>query len=256
MKKIILVSSILMCLAFSASTFAQKGKPAPGCGPDVNVNVSIDSYAIAPDVPGLLYTGAIFQVGNCSQDFTMNLNGTSRFINVNLGGTPYTSKFFNFDRVASVPVTPSVLADSAAFLSSQFCTAAPQPLGGFNVGQNTDGTYRDNYAGCGVDESGMGYVRRNVGFGLVASKNTQLGFRFQYSPIDGGINAANVNGTAYVRVYHPNPNNWVIIPDNESNQTLSTPATIDPIGVRLLNGVANGTFIAPFRISVVRVNPI
>jgi hypothetical protein len=155
--------------------------------------------------------------------------------------------------VASVPVTPTNSGDSTAFLSSQFCTAAPEPLGGFNVGRNPDGTYRDNYAGCGIDENGWAFVRRNVGFGLVSSGNNQMGFRFQYSPVDGGINAANVSGTAFIRVYHPSANSWTLVPDNESNLTLGTSDTIPPIGVRLLNGAANGNFVVPFRIIVERL---
>jgi hypothetical protein len=255
----ILMSGMLICFAFTLCMFAQKGKPTAGCGADVRVQVLVESFAIAPDMLNTWYVNgqenvaAIFQVGNCSHDFTMNLNTSNRFFKVNLDSV-YTGKFFNFDRVNSVPITPADPISNDAFLASQFCTAAPQPLGGFNVGLNPDGTYRDNYAGCGVDENGQAFVRRNVGMQLVPpGKRDQLGFRFQYSPIDGGVNAATTDGTAFIRVYHPTPNSWILIPDNESNRTLSTSETIGPIGVRLLNGTDSGRFAAPFRIVVERL---
>jgi hypothetical protein len=258
----ILMSGMLICFAFTLCIFAQKGKPqpAPACGSDVRVQVLVEPFAIAPDIINKYYVNgqenvtAIFQVGNCSHDFTMNLNASNRFLTVNLASTIYTAKFFNFDRVHSVPITPTDEISSQAFLSSQFCTAIPQPLDGFNVGLNPDGTYKDNYGGCGYDENGQAYVRRNVGIQLVPpSKRDQLGFRFQYSPVDGGVNAATTDGTAFVRVYHPDPNNWILVPDNESNRTLSTSETIPPIGVRLLNGADSGRFEAPFRIRVQRL---
>ena len=216
MKKVyIFAITIAICAIFSITAFAQK---TASCGPDVtNLSMTVDpGYAITSDGNTAPYaTGktngdtitAMFQVDNCSQDFTLNLNFSKRFMNVNFpsGGGSYRAKFYNFDRVASVPVT----AGGTAFLESVFCTAAPDPQGGFIVGKNADGTYRDNYAGCGVDSSGNAYVRRNVGINL--GGNFRL--RYQFSPIDSPGGNLIVAGSSYIRVYHPDANTWVLTPD-------------------------------------------
>ncbi|MEO7674311.1 MAG: hypothetical protein ABIU09_09580 [Pyrinomonadaceae bacterium] len=139
-------------------------------------------------------TEVMFQVCNGSKDFTMNLNTSSRTMKVLLPGGTANSTFFNFDRVASIPVTEN--SDRFA----DFC-------GGRDAFQsillNTPNTSTaDNYAGCGFDAGGY-YVRRNVGFQLTSGRS----LRFQNSPYDGGTLAA---GTSYIKVYHPTVSGWTL----------------------------------------------
>ena len=218
----LIATAIAICAIFSLNAFAQN---TPSCGFDVtNLSLTVDNSsgnAITSDGNTAAYaTGktkgdtitAMFQVDNCSQDFTLNLNFSKRFMNVIFpsGGGSYQAKFYNFDRVASVPITPTDFDASTNFVNnSQFCTASPEPLGGFVVGMNPDGTYRDNYAGCAVDSSGKAYVKRNVGINL--GGNFRL--RYQFSPIDSPGGNLIVAGSSYIRVYHPDANTWVLTPD-------------------------------------------
>lgn len=222
MKKVnLFATTIAICAILSITAFAQK---RTSCGPDItNLSMTVDNsagYAITSDGNTAPYaTGktkgdtitAMFQVDNCSQDFTLNLNFSKRFMNVsfpNLGGN-YQAKFYNFDRVASVPITTSV-----GFLTSPFCKngADPSP-NGFVVTKNLDdGTYQDNYAGCAEDSSGNAYVRRNVGINL--GGNFRL--RYQFSPIDSPGGNDLVAGSSYIRVYHPDAKTWFLTPEDPS----------------------------------------
>ncbi len=256
MKKITLATAIAICAIFSPNAFAQK---TPPCGPDItNLSLTVDNSsgnAFTSDGNTASYaTGttkgdtitAMFQIANCSQDFTLNLISSNRFMNVNFpsGGGSFHAKFYNFDRVASVPITPTEFAASTDFVNiSQFCTASPQPLGGFVVGKNSDGSYRDNYAGCAVDSNGQAYVRRSVGVDL----GSNFRIRYQYSPIDSSGGGPQTAGTSYIRVYHPDANTWVLTPDIAASS----------MGVKLeyVNKVffSWGNYIMPFRFTLKKV---
>jgi hypothetical protein len=198
----------------------------------------------------------------------MNLGSSKRTMRVYMTGYPNldTASFFNFDRVASVPITPVNTADDidAADVwvaTSQFCTATPQPISGAVVGKNPDGTYRDNYAGCAVDADGRAFVRRTVGIQLV--DNYRL--RFQNSPIDGVSTAA--DGTAYIRVYHyaADPANnllerWELVPDDDvyNNDTETWNIDYGELGALLLSSNRGGLVrvdsqFVPFKITVERL---
>jgi hypothetical protein len=231
-KKLMFFSALLMCLAFSLSIVAQKGnKPPSGCGADVPLTLNINNgYAIASEalntnfyVNGGTKRDQIkvgFQVSNCSYDFIVQLNNSTRYMNVsiNMPGQPtaiYRAKFANFDRIASVPVTTDPNAMNG------YCTSSQS----------------DNYAGCGQDQDGTPYVRRSVGFDLGDGIHN---LRFQFSPIDNPNGNPNVTGTSFIKVYHPDPNTWVLIP--EGTQT----------GVFLTNGTPTALVYAPFRFVVTR----
>jgi len=136
-----------------------------------------------------------FQVGNCTYDLLLNLSGSKRYFTWkfpagSVVGTSANTGGFNIDRVGNVPVTDG----GPAFLN--WCSTAT-----------------DNYGGCGVDGAGGFFVRRAFGSAIFpGGGNTSYGVRFNYSPLDGGIMAITV-GTAYVRIYHPDANTWIIIPD-------------------------------------------
>jgi hypothetical protein len=225
-KSLIFFAGIFLCFAFSAKVSAQKGKPAPGCGSDFPVAVTVnDGFSITSDGKGSYINGgkgkeqvsAVFQIGNCSYDFVVNLNNSSRFLNINIPGAGiFQSKFFNFDRIGSVPVTTDANAMNA------YCSMSyPQ---------------NDNYAGCGSDAAGA-YVRRNVGFNI----GSNLGFRYQNSPIDGALDPLLVAGTSYIKVYRPDPNTWQLAPEEPA------------YGVILDNGSPNGIYSVPFWFTVKRL---
>jgi hypothetical protein len=215
-KKLIILASFALCILFSNSVLAQK------CTLDDYsiVNTIADSYTGADGITTFPYSirsdGAgpystikgnmdvMFQVCNSTHDFTMNLNMSKRVMKVTLSdGRLFDATFFNFDRVASVPVTDP---NSAKFKA--FC------------GVNADGSIKlytknssnDNYAGCGFDGSGY-YVRRVVGFQL----GNGYSLRFQNSPIDSrGTLAA---GTNYIKVYHPTSKIWTLSPEETQAST-------------------------------------
>lgn len=156
---------------------------------------------------GSVNIAVMFQICDGSKDFTMNLNSSARSLKQLLAGGTADSKYANFDRVASVPVT----VDSSGFAA--FCG-----------GRNGDGsiimdtpntTTADNYAGCGQDSNGFFFVRRNVVFTLTAGHSLRL----QDSPYDGGNLGT---GTSYVKVYHPTSSTWTLTVED-------TPAAFNPI---------------------------
>ena len=186
------------------------------CGTDVtNLSISIykytdatntTTYNLQPDLtnangsPMPYVSGKVkgqnidgrFQISNCTYDLTLNLNFSNRYFTWKFPagsviGSSANSAGFNIDRVGNVPITdggPNNL---------NWCSSAT-----------------DNYGGCGVDGNGY-FVRRSFGSAIDLSGGRTYGVRFNYSPID------NVNpmaaGTAYVKVYHPDANTWIIIPD-------------------------------------------
>jgi len=256
----LLLVTMAICTILSATVSAQK-KTSTSCGSDVkNLSLSVESSSlgITADIDAPYATKktrgdqieAMFQINNCSQDFTLNLNFSPRFMYVDFpeGGGSYHAKFFNFDRVASVPITPTNLTDSQKFLDTHFCKNGWKQIDGFIVEKNPDGTYRDNYAGCAIDASGKAYVRRIVGIGLddpYSSADYRL--RFQASPIDGGSQGPLVTGTSYIKVYHPDASTWYLLPEFETNPTTGIS---DSIGAKLEyidQFYLRGTYSMPFR---------
>ncbi len=80
--------------------------------------------------------------------------------------------------------------------------------------KNTDGSYQDNYAGCGVDDSGNAYVLRagSVGFGGEA----RLGFNVSAidRPLECPVDSIDYKCVAsHLRAYHPSLTQWVIRAD-------------------------------------------
>lgn len=268
MKKFSLfIASFALCTLVTINASAQKKPSTSGCGTDVrNLSLTVEAgaYNIQADKAEAYATKkvkgdqieAMFQIGNCSQDFTLNLISSPRFMYVNFpnGGGSYQAKFYNFDRVASVPITPTTLDASNAFVNgSQFCTATPQLMSGFVVGKNADGTYKDNYGGCAVDAEGKAYVKRNVGISLDDVTNDDYRLRFQYSPLDGTGNGENVTGTSFIKVYHPDANTWILMPETQINPTTGL---AESIGVKMqyVNGlIPRGTYDMPFRFVLKKV---
>lgn len=204
------LGTVLLCLGLSLSAFAQK---RTSCGTDVtNLSVSIYKYTDAtntatynlhpdqtnsdgspvPYVSGKSKGGTIdgmFQINNCTYDFTLNLNFSNRFMTYKFPdgstlGTSVNFTFFNMDRVADVPITDG----GSAFLN--WCNTAT-----------------DNYAGCGVDTNGY-FVRRAYG-STIGSQH----LRFNYDPLDGKTFEPLSAGTAYVKVYHTDASTWTMMPD-------------------------------------------
>ncbi|MFN2530744.1 MAG: hypothetical protein ABR555_05570 [Pyrinomonadaceae bacterium] len=145
-----------------------------------------------------------FEIGNCSYDLTLGLSSryfTWKFpagsVAASLVGSSVNSSGFNIDRVGSVPVTDG----GANFLT--WCNG---------------GSGSDNYGGCGVDGDGY-FARRAMGSAFL---NYSYGNRYNYSTIDNIETVA--AGTAYVKIYHPNVNTWIIMPD----QVQPPPGVTDP----------------------------
>jgi len=226
-KKLLFLASFALCILFSNNAFAQHNVCTAD---DYSLVATVDDgFSIKSDGGGSYKTAkskrenveVMFQ--NCSfKDFTMNLNFSARHLKVLLPTKPVNAptnelqaKFYNFDRVSSVPVTQDYMGKDA--LGNPTLINVFNNLAAF-CGKNLDGSIKlktpntataDNYAGCGQDIDGMYYVRRNVGSGL----NYNYNLRFQNSNLDGtGTLAA---GTSYIRVYHPDPFTWTLMPVEE-----------------------------------------
>ena len=218
----ITVAGLAFLLGASADASAQRIKTT--CGPDVALNVTVSGTRAAPGGYALVSDGlgpyqnvlrgqvtAIFQVDNCTHDFTLNLNQSNRTLWALLPGGDIGSHFFNFDRVHSVPVTTD-----AAFLVSQFCTGGVLYGSDGKIAKNSDGAYQDNYAGCGTDDVGANFVRRAAGVSLDGDERLS----FQISPIDHPAKACAVDptnpgcGASFIRVYHPDATTWVLRPES------------------------------------------
>ena len=196
--------------------FAVTPKGQTSCGTDItNLSISVfkftdatnsTTYNMQPDqthadgspVPyvsgkskGQSIDGKI-QIENCSYDLTLNLSFSKRYFTWvfpggSVVGNTFSATGFNIDRVGTVPITDG----GSNFLD--WCSTAT-----------------DNYAGCGVDGSGY-FVRRSFGSGMQLSGNQSYGHRFNYSPLDN-INPT-AAGTAFVKIYHPDGNTWIVTPD-------------------------------------------
>ena len=220
-----LISVVSVAFAFGLATdaLAQKNKTTT-CGTDVPLNVVVSGTQGAPGGYGLVSDGlgtyryatrgtkieAIFQVSNCTHDFTLNLYQTNRNLWALLSDGDIAAKFFNFDRVHSVPVTTD-----PGFLTSQFCTGGVVYGADGKIAKNSEGAYQDNYAGCGVDEYGAAFVRRAGGVSLEGDERLS----FQVSGIDQpllGCAADPSNpacGVDFIRVYHPDATTWILRSD-------------------------------------------
>lgn len=238
MKKLVYLFAICIVTTIAVQSASAQGKGKPGGGGTTNPcpadirDLSVqfrdaDSDKYRSD-NGLEYKTLkskgenieiMFQRANCTYDLTMNLHFSKRTAKITALETTYDSEFFNFDRVASVPVTQTT---NTAF--KDFCANG--------VVQNPDGTYKyDNYAGCGVDENGS-YVRRAVGI----NAGTDHSFRFQNTGINpsGSLGA----GTSYIKVYHPNAQTWILSPEEPS------------LGALISNSAVVGYDNVPFAITV------
>ena len=126
-------------------------------------------------------------------------------------------------------------------------------VNGFVVTKNADGSYRDNYAGCGTDGSGN-FVRRTVGIGLDdLSSNRDYRLRYQTSPLDGGF-LTQVAGTAYIKVYHPTTSTWILEPEGTDDPTTAA-IEASAFGAKLeytVSGgfVNRGNYHMPFRFTL------
>jgi hypothetical protein len=217
-----LVSVGVVALMFGlvADASAQKVKTV-SCGPDVPLIVTVAGTRSAPGGYGLVADGlgtyqggtkgskvtAIFQVDNCTHDFTLNLNTTTRKMWALLSGGDIAALFFNFDRVHSVPVTTD-----AGFLTSQFCSGGVVYGADGKVAKNSDGAYQDNYGGCGVDEIGAAFVLRGGGVSLDGDE--RLGFHRSATdqPLQNcaAVPDAPACFASYIRVYHPDATTWIL----------------------------------------------
>jgi hypothetical protein len=250
MKRPILLLAVCSLFAAASTASAQKPKPTGSVCP-ADVTALRVQFA---DAEGDLYRSdngqpyttmrsrgetvdIKFQRSNCTYDLTMNLLYSARTMKLTLGagGETRSSESFNFDRVASVPVTDG----SAAFQS--WCAAGVQKNADGSVVNHADGTAQDNYGGCGVDELGRHYVRRSVG---VQAGSENQSFRYQYSTINN--DAVWAEGTSFIRVYRPSAGVWELSPDAYSGSW-------GRLHDKSTNTVL-GNYSVPFRITVTRLN--
>lgn len=222
------ILGVALVIGVASDAAAQKNKTT--CGPDVHLNVQIVGTPTAPNSNVLVSDGNEFynhgeprslvarlQVDNCTHDFTLLMSQTKRYMVALLPGGDEISQFFNFDRVHSVPLTPSGLftdVDRAAWLNSAFCSNGVQRTADGKIVQNTDGSSQDNYAGCGIDEAGNGYVLRGGGVSL--GNNARLGFHPSPLDVQAGCTVDITEpkcAAAYVRVYHPFDTQWIVKAD-------------------------------------------
>jgi hypothetical protein len=255
-----LIATLALCLTLTSFAAAQGKKPA-SCGDNVTLSVTLSDDVpnkVVSDGKGAYTNGgskgdkitAILQVNNCSYDFTLNLNYSARFLVANFpDGLMLASKFFNFDRVASVPRT-----DAASPTYGLYCAVSgPVYNADGSIARSADGkVVYDNYAGCGVDPDGRRFVRRAAGFTLYEGPSRDYKLRFQSSPIDANDNSE-LAGTAYVKVYHESDTTWEIVPDKVQ---LHPNSVVGEWGARLKNSgggyVIDAHHIMPFRITATK----
>lgn len=219
------VSAVLM-FGLVPDASAQKVRTA-SCGPDVPLVVSVAGTRSAPGGYGLVSDGlgtyqggtkgskvsAIFQVDNCTHDFTVNLYTSTRKLWSLLSVGDVEVLFFNFDRVHSVPITTS-----ADFLTSKFCTDGVVYGADGKIAKNSDGAYQDNYAGCGVDETGAAFVRRGGGMTLDGDERLSFHKSGIDQPAQGcaAVPDDPACSASYLRVYHPDANTWIVRSEPEA----------------------------------------
>ena len=270
MKKSLLLALSLAAFTLIPAPAVAGGKPPAGCGSDdTSLSVIIDGvpgttmgYNVYSDGQGPYVSSKkislAFQKSNCTYDFVMNLSGSTRTMKVDFppesGLSSTTAWFFNFDRIASVPITEG----NPNF--SSWCSGGVQKNQDGSI-KSVGGYPQDVYAPCGVDTTPVvpnvtNFARRNVGFGLAGSYD----LRFQNSPIDSGRLA---NDTALVRVYHPDAKTWYLESDDYAYHFSDyvTPTGYFTIGGEwgsLLYSPNSGTtsevgkYVMPFRIAVTR----
>jgi hypothetical protein len=292
MMKILTPGAVCAAAILLTSSSAWAARP-PSCGSDVGVNVTLagaptaadaqpdaqlnsTTYNFVSDGLGAYSNGtkvkggtleAHFQVDNCTYDFTVNLNNLSRKMYARTpGGTWVEAWFFNFDRIASVPITA---ADGAGHLTDPravvFCgdgAVVYDPANPDKPLTDANGVH-DNYGGCHTDAAGNWYVLRAANISLKETGNGSTSTRllFHPSPLDyGGVGACpgpDVRcATSMVRVYHPTSTTWTIVPNDLPEQQPS-PVPNPPFWVTGHMVCANsctldGYWSVPFRMTVVR----
>lgn len=201
----VIAVGMALVLAAAGEAAAQRNKTT--CGSDVGLTVAIAGTQGAPGGHGLVSDGvgayrngtkgaakvtAIFQVDNCTHDFTLNVSSSTRSMWALLTGGDVRTWFFNLDRVHSVPITPETQSESESFATGHaFCTGGIQRNAAGQILKGTENWYYDNYGGCGVDELGRAFVRRAGGFST--DPDGRLSFRI--SPIDRPARSCDVNPT-------------------------------------------------------------
>jgi hypothetical protein len=239
MTKLVLLAFVTMLCATPA--WAQKGKPQPSpCGADIPLSVTIEdvpSGPVSPDygidghtlgyklvsdgagtyVHGVGKIAATIGRASCLFNFRLNLYSTPRHVQLNgtALGASRQMYFLNFGRIGSVPVTEPANDNTAL---DQFCAGA--------VDKSTfeSDTPQDNYGGCGVDEHGKRYVLRYAG-GTIDDDSPHYKLRYHLDQVDG-TSLDGYNGDcdvtpelcelAWVRVYHPDADTWIITPHDIS----------------------------------------
>lgn len=224
----------VLTILVGAGTASAAKPPAP-CGSDVYVNTLIRGTPTDPDPYAFVSDGnesypnggrgpnkieGRFQVDNCTHDFTLNLNLSTRYTVALLSQLTITSKFFNFDRVASVPITPG--PGNPDFGATGFCSEGIVQTADGKVRKNPDGSYQDNYAGCGMDPDGTWYVRRAAVIGFYEGQDRDYRLSFNRSPLDTWSSGACDNNpqvceASHVRVYHPDASTWIIRQEEGGN---------------------------------------
>jgi hypothetical protein len=241
MTKNVALFAFVLTLCATPAAWAQKGKPQPSpCGADIALTVTIEdapsgtdspdygtyghnvgykltSDGAGPYVHGAGKIAATIGQSSCLYNFRLNLYTTNRHVQLN--GTPLGASrqmyFLNFGRIGSVPVT--VPASGNATLD-QFCA------GGVDRTTFQGPAPQDNYGGCGVDEQGLRYVLRYAG-GTIDDESPHYKLRYHLDQVDG----ASLDGyggdcdvtpalcqLAWVRVYRPDADTWIITPHDVS----------------------------------------
>jgi hypothetical protein len=208
----------------------EAAKPS-ACGSDVYVNTTIDGSLASPGVYAYVSDGnssyptggngqnrieSRLQFDGCWFDYLFNINSSRNAYALLSDGT-HVSKHFNFDRIASVPVTPG--PENTTFGDTGFCAEGVVTNADGSIRRNADGSYQDNYGGCGVDELGW-YVRRAAVVNLYEGPSRDFRLRFRPSPIGPHasddycvLHPAECDVLSYVRVYHPAARTWTILPE-------------------------------------------
>lgn len=268
-KNLLFAVSLMLLLSLPGAVSAQSGKTT-SCGTDIPLIVTFRDFVGNPNSVGdKLYgdrntytngvnkVSAVFQVSNCTFDFIFNLNTTpykiyldARDANKIADGVVASpnqilnSQFFNFDRIAHVPLTPTTPVGTWYDPDSEF--------GKFCNNANADNRYNVQYGGCQQDLStGQWYVRRALTTSFSDSSRGEHPLRFQKPPEGQTFTSAEINTpfeTAYIKVYHPNNDTWVLTPENA------------PYGgpvATLFNYVSRqylraGQFLVPFQITLTR----
>jgi hypothetical protein len=258
MKIVVSLAFVFTLLSGAPPAWAAK---TPSCGTDVSLSVVIDgtltvtsadtalfpagtNYAIVSDGGGAYVDGArmkggalsaIFQVDNCTYDFTMNLVNLARKAYIrDPSGTWVQMTFFNFDRVASVPGLGTALSPDA----QAFCGGVVLDPSNTNrpYTDPSTGVVYDNSGGCVLDgATNQYYVRRaaNISVGTSGGTSSRYGLNPPYFSTNG-VAAPNLCTasdprctTSFIRVYHPDANHWTLATEDVPAFQPSTPPTPD-----------------------------